>query len=94
MGRSLTDIKDDYVRLARELGQERFLESALHGFEDALAECQPFDLVVITRRLVELKEFAHGKHFDALATDAGELIDDVANYAAANCLCSYKHQQA
>jgi hypothetical protein len=89
--RTLEEIKAEFTRIAKATGDDRLLESNLHELDDALGECQPFDMVAAARRAVELREHAlHVMHDQKLGEEAGELIDDIANLAAAHCSCNAK----
>jgi len=86
--RTFEEMKAEYVRIAKAVGEEEHLPGYLHEFDDAMNECRQWDMFGLARRIIEMREHAlHVGHDQELGEDAGRLFDDVANYATNNCTC-------
>jgi len=85
--------REELVQRADELSANLDRPGAGRSIDRALKTCKPFDLVVASRELIELREgvafnrgMDHGTQGKAMA-ELGDMVDDLANLASTTCDC-------
>ena len=86
----MTHTRESLVKRADELSDSGRLNIGKH-IEKALDSCQPFDLAVAVRDLVELRE-RYGRRipergFLSTVDELNDMLDDLANFAQDGCNC-------